>query len=72
MNEAIIAAIITGGFELMRIHQNKPEGWKPSQAEVDAFLLEVDNATTENRMAAARERLRIPPAEQDTPQAPVN
>lgn len=61
MNEAIIAAIITGGFELMRTHLNKPPGWKPSQDEVDAFLLSVDNATPENEKAAARARLGITP-----------
>jgi len=69
MNESIIAAIITGGFELMRIHQNRPEGWKPTQADVDAFLLGVDAATPEAEKAAARARLNMP--EQDTPQAPV-
>jgi len=60
MNESIIAAIITGGFELMRIHQQKPEGWKPTQAEVDAFLLNVDSATPEAEKAAARVRLGLP------------
>lgn len=70
MEKAIIAAIITLGFEQLRIHQGKPEGWKPSKEELDAFMLDVDNATTENRMAAARSRLNIP-AEQDTPQAPA-
>ena len=57
MNEAIIAAIITGGFELMRIHQNRPEGWKPTQQDLDAFLLSVDAATPEAEKAAARQRL---------------
>lgn len=70
MEKAIIAAIITLGFEQLRIYQNRPEGWKPSPEELDAFLREVDEATTENRMAAARVRLNM--AEQDTPQAPVN
>lgn len=61
MNKAIIAAIITGGFELMRTHLNKPPGWKPRQEEVDAFLLSVDNATPENEKAAARARLSTTP-----------
>ncbi len=61
MEKAIIASIIALGFEQLRIHQGRPEGWKPSQEELDAFMQDVDNATTENRMAAARARLGINP-----------
>lgn len=76
MNPAIAAAIaatINGAFELWRIYANKPEGWKPTHEDYVALLEEVDNATTEARLEAARKRLNLSPdvVEKDTPQAPV-
>lgn len=70
MNEAALAAIITGSFELLRTHLNKPPGWKPTMQDIADLNSRVDAATPEAEKAAARERLGIP-AEQDTPQAHV-
>lgn len=70
MNEAALAAIIAGSFELLRNHLNQPEGWKPTMADIEALNALVDAATPEAEKAAARVRLGIP-AEQDAPQAPV-
>ena len=39
---AIIVAILNSAFELWRIHANKPEGWKPSQSDLDGLMAEVD------------------------------
>ncbi len=57
MNEAALAAIITGAFELLRTHLNKPEGWKPTMADIDALNAMVDSATPEAEKLAARQRL---------------
>jgi len=69
MNEAALAAVIAGSFELLRNHLNKPPGWKPTMQDIEDLNARVDLATPENEKAAARARLGIP-AEQDTPQAP--
>ena len=59
MNPLIIASIISGGFELLRQYLNKPEGWKPSQQDLDDLLLEVEAATPEAVKAEARLRLGL-------------
>ena len=59
MTPIIIASIISGGFELLRVYLNKPEGWKPSQQDIDDLLMEVDLATPEACKAAARLRLGL-------------
>jgi hypothetical protein len=61
MTPTIIAAIITGAFELLRTHLNKPVGWKPTQQDIDDFLASVDLATPAHEKALARERLGLPP-----------
>ena len=77
MNPAIAAAIaatINGAFELWRIYANKPEGWKPSHADYLNLIEEVNAATVEARMEAARVRLNLPPdviVHPQEPQAPV-
>ena len=70
---AALVATINGAFELWRIYANKPEGWKPTTADYDALIAEVQAATTENRMEAARQRLGLPVdvITPDSPQAPV-
>ena len=63
MNPAIAAAIaatLNGAFELWRIYANKPEGWKPTPEDYQSLLNEVEAATVEARMAAARTRLNLP------------
>ena len=57
MNEAALAAIIAGSFELLRTHMNQPEGWKPAMEDIEALLARVDAATPEAEKAAARQRL---------------
>lgn len=61
MNEVIIANIIAGGFELLRTHLNKPEGWKPTLQDIADLNASVDAATPEAEKAAARVRLNLPP-----------
>lgn len=70
---AALAATINGAFELWRIHSNKPEGWKPSQEDWLVLLTEVEAATKESRLEAARKRLNLPVdvVTPDSPQAPV-
>lgn len=60
MTDAIIAAIITGGFELLRTRLGKPEGWKPTPQDVEDFLASVDEATPDHEKAAAAARLGLP------------
>lgn len=61
MNEAAIAAIISGAFELLRTHLNKPEGWKPSIQDIEALNASVDAATPQAEKDAARVRLGLLP-----------
>lgn len=61
MSEAALAAIISGSFELLRNHLNKPPGWKPTPEDVQSFLDSVDAATPEAEKAAARARLGMLP-----------
>jgi hypothetical protein len=71
---AALAATINGAFELWRIHANKPEGWKPTHDDYLALIAEVDAATKEARLEAARQRLNLPSDVEplrETPQAPV-
>lgn len=60
MNATIIAAIIAGGFELLRQHLNKPPGWKPPQQDIDDLIASVDAASPDAMKAAAAKRLRVP------------
>lgn len=60
MNPAIIAAIIGGGFELLRQYLNKPAGWKPTAQDLADLNAEVDLATPAHEKAAARARLGLP------------
>lgn len=60
MNPAIIAAIISGGFELLRQYLNQPEGWTPTQQDIDDLNAAVEAATPEAEKAAARVRLGLP------------
>ena len=59
MTPTIIAAIISGGFELLRTHLNKPEGWKPTQQDIDDLFNSVDAATPEHEKELARKRLGL-------------
>lgn len=59
MEATIIAAIITGGFELLRQHLNKPPGWKPTTQDVEDFLAVVQAASPEAIKAAAAKRLGV-------------
>lgn len=56
---AALVATINGAFELWRIHANQPEGWKPTHEDYLALLAEVDAATKEARLEAARVRLNL-------------
>ena len=60
MNEAALAAIIAGSFELLRTHLNQPEGWKPTMADVESLNARIDAATPEAEKKAARQRLGLP------------
>ena len=71
---AALAATINGAFELWRIHANKPEGWKPTHEDYLALIAEVDAATKDARLEAARARLNLPSDVEplrESPQAPV-
>lgn len=61
LTPAIIAAIISGGFELLRQYLGKPAGWVPTQQDIDDLHSSVDAATPEAVKAAARIRLGLPP-----------
>jgi len=61
MTPAIIAAIISGGFELLRQYLNKPAGWIPTQQDIDDLNADIDGSTPAAMKAAARERLGLPP-----------
>lgn len=70
---AALVATINGAFELWRIYANKPEGWKPTLEDYNNLIQEVQAATTEARMEAARQRLGLPVdvITPDSPQAPI-
>lgn len=57
MSEAALAAIITGSFELLRNHLDKPEGWKPTTRDINALLERVAAATPAAEKLAAKKRL---------------
>lgn len=59
MWEALIAQSINVSFELLRAHLNKPEGWKPTQQDLDDLNAAVDAATPENEKVEARKRLGL-------------
>ena len=61
MGAEVIAAIIAGGFELLRQYMNKPPGWTPTQSDIDDLNASIDAATPEASKAAARVRLGLPP-----------
>ena len=77
--DAASAALVTGGIaqsivalvNLYATHTNKPEGWKPTEAdwaEIDAWA----NKTPDDIKREAAERLGVPwPPVEETPQAPV-
>ena len=56
----IIAAIIQGGFELLRTHLNKPQGWIPSQQDIEDLLTLAEEATPEHEKSLAKMRLGLP------------
>jgi len=55
----IIASLLNFSFEIWRTHAGKPVGWKPTQADIDSLLSEVDDATPEAEKEAARKRLGL-------------
>jgi len=59
MNE--LATAIGLLLQLWANHQNKPQGYVPTQEEVQSFVDNVDAATPTARKAAARARLGLPP-----------
>ena len=58
--ETLIATGILTLFQIWANHVNKPEGWKPTQQDIDDLLAQVDAATPESEKAAARLRLGLP------------
>lgn len=56
-----IATAIAAIFQIWANHAGKPEGWKPSQQDIDDLLGLVDAASPEAEKAAARVRLGLPP-----------
>jgi hypothetical protein len=60
--ETAIAAAIAAIFQIWANHAGKPEGWKPTPADIDDLLGLVAAATPEAEKAAARVRLGLPPA----------
>jgi len=55
----ILASLLNFAFELWRTHSGKPAGWKPTQADIDALLSEVDKSDPEAEKEAAKKRLGI-------------
>ena len=55
----ILAQLLNFAFELWRTHSGKPEGWKPTQEDIDELLGEVEEATPEAEKQAAADRLGI-------------
>lgn len=65
MEEAIKFAI--GEFIKWQMNQAREEGWKPSQADRDAFMAHMASSTPEAIKAEVRAELGLPPAEPPAP-----
>lgn len=56
-----LALLIFNVVQLWGKQLNKPEGWVPTQEDIDKLIAEVDAATPEARKAISRARLGLPP-----------
>jgi hypothetical protein len=58
--EIAIATAIAALFQIWANHTGRPEGWKPSQQDLDDLLAQIDAASPAAEKAAARKRLGLP------------